>query len=399
MKKIVLLMLLVCMAGSCQGAQTDNRPAGEPYKWPGDAQDMKLGIGIWFYSPERADKVFKDDYLTAEQPFNEKFLDDLRPFKVIRFTDWNKIQFNHTSKWEQRPKKDVQPEDQAGAVAYEWMIQICNTLGADFWVNAPHMADDDYMHKLAQLIHDTLDPKLKCYVEYSNETWNSAFGNEGQFAEGRTTGQYTWCVDNGKRLGFSDNDTEAGALYHVYASCNMFKAFKDVYGDEMDKRVVKVLAGFTVDARRVKMHLRGLADSKVNVHGIQPDAYALGPYFGHDVDGDDPKAFAELRRSIQSVVKSSMKIKKLLEGTGMELVAYEGGQHILKNPVNINKDQRMYQLYCEYLVEMSKIYKTFLAYNNCSKSSSFGYFGAKEYTGQPMADAPKYRAAWDWIMR
>lgn len=188
MKKIVLLMLLVCMAGSCQGAQTDGRPAGEPYKWPDDAQDMKLGIGIWFYSPERADKVFKDDYLTAEQPFNEQFLDDLRPFKVIRFTDWNKIQFNDTSKWEQRPKKDVLPDKQAGAVAYEWMIQICNTLGADFWMNAPHMADDEYMHKLVQLIHDTLDPKLKCYVEYSNETWNSAFGNEGQFAEGHRPG-------------------------------------------------------------------------------------------------------------------------------------------------------------------------------------------------------------------
>ncbi len=388
------MILILCVATSCLGAENAAR-----YEWPKDAGDMKLGMGIWFYTPEQADHVFKDDYQTNKQPFNEKFLDDLRPFKVIRFTDWNKIQFNDTSKWEQRPKKDVQPEKQDGGVAYEWMIQLCNTLGADFWVNVPHMADDEYMHKLAQLIHDTLNPKLKCYIEYSNETWNSAFGNDGQFAEGRTTGQYTWCVDNGKRLGFSENKDEAGALYHIHASCNMFKAFKDVYGDETNKRVVKVVAGFTSDSWRVKVHLRGLADSKVNVHAIQPDAYALGPYFGHGVDGNDPEAFTKLRTSMQRVAKSSMEIKGLLKGTGIDLIAYEAGQHILKNAVGINKDQRMYELYCEYLIEMSKIYSTLLLYDNCCRSAGFGYFGHKEYTGQPIADAPKYRAAWNWAMR
>ncbi len=43
------------------------------------------------------------------------------------------------------------------------------------------------------------------------------------------------------------------------------------------------------DEHLVKVHLRGLAKGKVNVHGIRPDAYAVGPYFGHDVDGSDKK--------------------------------------------------------------------------------------------------------------
>jgi hypothetical protein len=179
----------------------------------------------------------------------------------------------------------------------------------------------------------------------------------------------------------------------------VFEAFADVYGDEMDERVVKVLSGFTHDPWRVRVHLRGLKSSKVNPHGIQPDAYALGPYFGHGVDGRDPNAFSKLRRSIRRVVRDSKEVRKLLEPTGMDLIAYEGGQHILKNAVAINRDQRMYEVYCEYLVEMSKLYKTFLHYNNACRETTWGYFGAKEHTGQPEAETPKYRALRDWAMR
>ena len=39
----------------------------------------------------------------------------------------------------------------------------------------PHFDDERYMYELGCLIRDQLDPSLKCYVEWSNETWNGIF--------------------------------------------------------------------------------------------------------------------------------------------------------------------------------------------------------------------------------
>src|SRR5690242_21037764 len=38
----------------------------------------------------------------------------------------------------------------------------------------------DFVTQLANLIYSKLDPGLEVYVEYSNETWNSAFGEGAQ---------------------------------------------------------------------------------------------------------------------------------------------------------------------------------------------------------------------------
>jgi hypothetical protein len=53
-------------------------------------------------------------------------------------------------------------------VAWEETIRLCNTLGKHLWISIPHLATDDYVTKLAQLVLSTLEPHLKVYVEYSN---------------------------------------------------------------------------------------------------------------------------------------------------------------------------------------------------------------------------------------
>lgn len=45
----------------------------------------------------------------------------------------------------------------------------------DAWVCVPHLADENYIRSMAQLFRANLDPDLKIYVEYSNETWNWIF--------------------------------------------------------------------------------------------------------------------------------------------------------------------------------------------------------------------------------
>lgn len=62
-----------------------------------------------------------------------------------------------------------------GGVALEYIISLCNELDAAPWINVPHLADDDYVTKLATMLRDKLRPDVKVYVEHSNEAWNAAF--------------------------------------------------------------------------------------------------------------------------------------------------------------------------------------------------------------------------------
>lgn len=55
------------------------------------------------------------------------------------------------------------------------MIDYCNRTGTSPWFCIPRRADDNYIRKFAEMVRDSLDPALLCYVEYSNEIWNSIF--------------------------------------------------------------------------------------------------------------------------------------------------------------------------------------------------------------------------------
>ena len=59
-------------------------------------------------------------------------------------------------------------------VRVEYMVALANTTGADRWFNMPFDADPGYYENFATHVRDHLDPKLKSYVEFSNEVWNDA---------------------------------------------------------------------------------------------------------------------------------------------------------------------------------------------------------------------------------
>ena len=90
------------------------------------------------------------------------------------------------------------------------MIDLCNRLQVDPWFCIPHLADDDYVRQFATMVRERLDPKLKVYVEHSNEVWN------GQFAQAR------YAKEEGRRLGLSDNDFQAQLYYHSMRSVQIF---------------------------------------------------------------------------------------------------------------------------------------------------------------------------------
>jgi hypothetical protein len=89
---------------------------------------------------------------------------------------------------------------------------------------------------------------------------------------------------------------------------------------------------------------------------------------------------------------------------GVELIAYEGGQHLAGSGgaendvlltdlfVSANRSPRMYDLYRKYLANwFAEGGGLFVAFNDVGKPTKWGSWGAWEHR-EPVEDAPKARA-------
>lgn len=388
---------------------------------------MGLGSNFWDLRWHSADDCFKDVKAVAgENPWNPQFLEDLKIYNTLRFMDWDSTNGSERSKWTERVRKDAPKQT---TVAYEWMIDLCNRMQTDMWVCIPHQtvnrnqgnAPADYALRLAVLIRtgvdmgevdlaplldklakmdadaliaaggvrtsEPLNPKLKVYFEYSNETWN------GQFKQSH------YCAAEGTALNLHDGGKvddkgvswTAGFRFHAWAALRVFRAADLVFGAD-NPRVVKVFASHIANSFVTSQHMTVLKDPRWNPWGVKANAVAVAPYFGHKVSGDDPDVVAKLREAIAQVGASSAKHLAITKENGLSLITYEGGQHVIKKAAAINASPAMYDLYKEYLAEMSKYYTEFVHYAHVGKRGDKGAWGAMEKTGQDLANAPKMRA-------
>jgi hypothetical protein len=102
------------------------------------------------------------------QIFTDAALAQIAPFGVLRCMDLLGTNASPVTTWASRlthPTTSWTPED---------CIALANVGGKDLWLCIPHQADDDYVVQLRTLVESTLRPDVNCYVEYSNEVWNSA---------------------------------------------------------------------------------------------------------------------------------------------------------------------------------------------------------------------------------
>jgi len=131
-------------------------------------------------------KVLQAGYSLSSYPtFSTQYLnllEDLSP-GVIRLMDFTHTNGNPVVNWADRTKTSNATQSRASSpgglqplkgAAWEYGIELANTLHANVWVNIPAPATDDYVTQLATLLRKTLDPTLSIYVEYSNEVWNSS---------------------------------------------------------------------------------------------------------------------------------------------------------------------------------------------------------------------------------
>ena len=229
-------------------------------------------------------KLIRPGYTEADsdrQVFTNEFLGLLRQLNagVLRAMDWQRINGSTVGTWSQRATRAAPTYSARPGAPLEDFILLCNTVGADFWLNIPHMADDDYVRQAALLARDTLDAKLFVWVEYSNELWNTA----GGFAQSKwNQDQATAEMEAGETRYDPSNKTLRGWQRTGKRTAEISTIFKQVFAEKgQANRVRVVLCGQAGYPEVLEASAKWITQ---NVGPLNQQVYAVAaaPYFGAD---------------------------------------------------------------------------------------------------------------------
>lgn len=119
---------------------------------------------------------YENSYQT--DTFDPAFIDHLKPYGVLRFMETTRTNNSTEHAWQDRAKPTDYVWSTDKGIPIETLVTMSNRVNADPWVNVPHLADDDYMQKMAEYMKAHVTPNRKIYVEYSNEVWNGMFAQK-----------------------------------------------------------------------------------------------------------------------------------------------------------------------------------------------------------------------------
>lgn len=174
------------------------------------------------------DQIFTDDFISTLTNAN---------FSSIRFMGFlsangSEPEYPGVTEWKdrklstdasQRPISQIGKKDGA---AWEYIIEMCNLVKMDAWINIQVSVNEDYVRQLAGLFKESLDPDLFIYVESSNEVWNTAPGFE----------QSTYNQLQAKALGITEHQN------HARRTVQLAQLFEDIFGaGSLNSRVRVVL--------------------------------------------------------------------------------------------------------------------------------------------------------------
>ncbi|RVU86243.1 hypothetical protein EOL70_01990 [Leucothrix sargassi] len=342
-------------------------------------------------------QAFADNY--NHITFNPEYLNFMKDFKVLRFMNMAGITRNNLEHWSKRPhlkKATWGGKEGVRGVPLEIMVKLANQLNVDPWFSIPHKANNDFIKRYALYVRQHLKPHLKAYVEYSNETWNDVFVPQAEHMK-QTGTRYK--LDSDRRV--------AGAKYYSLQSTRIFKIWEQMFGGT--QRLVRVMGGLTSDMN-LSHTILGYRQAYKNV-----DALAVAPYFyvgqermknirsvGHVFQQLQAK---DNRYSIENTLKNVRQQADIAKSYGVDLIAYEGGQHFVHSKthsvtegatpylIQANRHPHMATLYTQLLQGWKKAGgKLFVAFSAPRPYTWHGSWGVKEYINQPMYQAPKYRA-------
>ena len=359
---------------------------------------------------------FEQVYQT--QIFHPVFLNKIKDYRLLRFMDWMDTNNSKQGLWKDRPKMDDARWSLEKGVPIELMITLANVLKIEPWFNMPHQATDNYIRKFAALVRDNLKPKLKVYLEYSNEVWNPQFV-QGDWVQQQAEAQWP----DSKKDGYTKRINWYGM--RTAQICDMWK-------EVWQNRSSQIVCVMGTQGVRPWVSEQALdcplweEGAPCFQHGI--DALAISAYFGHQLgapeyeeevmkwtkepDGGLDTLFDEIFYGGQLPGGPKGGLLHWLfdmisqgilpaQSRRLDFFAYEGGQHVAgQGRVNTNeslthlftsanRDPRMGDAYKLLLDGWQKRGgKIFMHFSNCGKYTKWGSFGALEYIDQNRS--PKY---------
>lgn len=355
-------------------------PAGPPGKHGGVWIDLTESDGTFH------DLDCREPGVAANGRLDQRYVDDMNIYSVIRFLDWSNANNNLPITWATRALpgtayvKDDQPlEDQ---------IEIANAVGADAWFTVPWNADDDYVRRMATLIRDTL--KGKAYFETGNEVWNWMFPVATQ------------ALNEGTAKNFDTNKWYNVMFRYAERTVEQNKIITDVFKAQ-PARLVRVASFQSGNTFGIDQFMTFRDTAK------WVDALADAPYF--NVSGLDAPTlntesqatlFARLENSRVETLKNTRNVAASARKYGKLSMIYEGGQGTVSTDVNaaVNEEMQrsplMEEAYNRYLAELLKIHTgPIMLFNSTGPTTKWGSWGQHEFTGQPLTAAPKRRAIID----
>ncbi len=332
--------------------------------------------------------------------FNPDYLNFMKDFQVIRFMNMSGMTRNPIEKWSARNTLDKATwGGRAGLYSrgapVEVMVALANQVNAHPWFSMPYKANNDYIRKFGEYVKANLNPNLNAYIEYSNEVWNPIFIH------------HDYAIEKGLEEKLDTSKSPAGYKWYSKRSVEVFKIWEKAFGGT--DQLVRVLGSW---ASNQNMSSQILAYNDAYKH---TDAIAIGPYVSahpkilrkaNSVD-DIFKAMMDKtsKWGMQSILSYINKQQKVASSFGVDLIAYEGGQHLVDwdtrevdqhpNPLlyAANRDPRMGIVYDELMRGWKKAGgKLFVAFSAPRIYSWYGSWGVKEHIRQAREDAPKYDA-------
>lgn len=344
-------------------------------------------------------------------PFYPTFISRLRGMKAVRFMEPMLVNGSPVAQWADRTPFSYFTQTRSTGIAPEYIADIANAIGADAWVNIPHMADDGYVIQLAQLLKSRLSPTLKVYLEYSNEIWNSSF-SQAQYAEQKGAALFPQDATGafGQRL-----------KYQARRSGEIFALFEQVFGGT--SRLVRVISSQAANSWTGDFLLQGLEDPVINPGRKKADALSIAPYFGDEIADAIGDAGAINSTTIDSILNSAeadiptqfvQRVsgnKTVANAHTVRLIAYEGGQHLVSANWNyqnnqtlttkltaVNRDPRMGVIYNRMFTAWYALNNDlFMAYSYVGGYSRYGSWGALEWQDEAVESAPKFKAITDFL--
>lgn len=290
------------------------------------------------------------------QTFTNEFLRFINDYKVIRFLNFTRTNDSRVVNWSDRNTYNYYTQSMGNGASWEHVIELANQTHKDVWINIPHQANDAYIDSLARLLERTLNPKLKIYLEYSNEMWNGIFS------------QHQYAAQMGLSLGYSGQSWERVTRFTAKRSADVFRIFENVFNN--NNRLVKVLASQAANSWLCNQLISNFQNPVNNPTQVAANALAIAPYFGGSVANNvvsynilnsiTPTQIADSARA--NLVQSYQMMnscRNVANAYNLNLICYEGGQHLVATGNNVNND-----LLTQKLIEANRTSTMGLAYSD-----------------------------------